>query len=184
VPIPSHQIIRLYPPVLVFWVMTPCSDVLWYHCYWGPCCLCHFTLKMEATRSSETLVSYHIIYTTSQPRRPRLQYLSEWKGQVSLPIYPFPRGPLFKYILRIRFSSFLSTWFHHCCVKCVAISLTYKDKETPTLVSIWYSTKTGNAKCTCGVMKQTLPREFLALDHVHALNLSGVSDGCRRTIDG
>jgi len=123
-------------------------------------------------------------FTTSQPRRPRLQYLSEWKGQVSLPIYPFPRGPLFKYILRIRFSSFLSTWFHHCCVKCVAISLTYKDKETPTLVSIWYSTKTGNAKCTCGVMKQTLPREFLALDHVHALNLSGVSDGCRRTIDG
>jgi len=32
---------------VVFWVVTPCSDVVRYH----------FTLKMEAARPSETLVS-------------------------------------------------------------------------------------------------------------------------------
>jgi len=25
--------------VVVFWVMTPCSDVVAYQCFGGPCCL-------------------------------------------------------------------------------------------------------------------------------------------------
>jgi len=56
--------------VEVFWVMTSCSVVVGYRRFGGPCCphhqgdvnifpiAIHFTLKMEARRSSETLVSY------------------------------------------------------------------------------------------------------------------------------
>jgi hypothetical protein len=48
--------------VEVFWVMTPSSDVVGYQRFWGPCCLhLHFTLKMKAAWSSETLVPYHNI---------------------------------------------------------------------------------------------------------------------------
>jgi len=43
----------------VFWVVTPCSDMVRYHSFGGPCCLhLNFTLKMEAACSSVTLVSY------------------------------------------------------------------------------------------------------------------------------
>jgi hypothetical protein len=52
--------------VEVFWVVTPCSVVVGYQCFRGPCCLhLHFTIKMEAARSSETMVSYH--NTTQHP---------------------------------------------------------------------------------------------------------------------
>jgi hypothetical protein len=37
--------------VEVFWVVTPCSVVVWYQL---------FTLKMEVPWTAETLVSYHI----------------------------------------------------------------------------------------------------------------------------
>jgi len=59
-----------------FWVVTSCNDVAGHQHFGGPCyvllqrelnrlyiCLppgaIHFTLKMEAIRFSETLVSYH-----------------------------------------------------------------------------------------------------------------------------
>jgi hypothetical protein len=46
---------------MVFCVATLCNDVVGYQCSRGPCCLhLHFTLKMEAEWSSETLASYHI----------------------------------------------------------------------------------------------------------------------------
>jgi len=53
---------------MVFWVMTPCSDVVGYQNFGGSCCLhiqgemtsFHFTLKTETARPTETLVSYHI----------------------------------------------------------------------------------------------------------------------------
>jgi len=46
---------------VVFWVVTPCSVVVGYQRFRGSCCLhlLYFTLKMEAARSSETMVSYH-----------------------------------------------------------------------------------------------------------------------------
>jgi len=43
---------------VMFWVATTCSDVVGYQC---------FTLKMEAARSSETLVSYHITTRRQSP---------------------------------------------------------------------------------------------------------------------
>jgi hypothetical protein len=45
--------------VEIVWVVMPCSVVVGYHCFRGPCCL-HlqdFTLKMEAVWTSEILVS-------------------------------------------------------------------------------------------------------------------------------
>jgi len=33
--------------VVVFWVMMPCSDVLGYHCFMGPCASI-FRVKLEA----------------------------------------------------------------------------------------------------------------------------------------
>jgi hypothetical protein len=44
--------------VVVFWVVTPCSAVVGYQRFRGPCCL-HFTLKMQAAWAFETLVTYH-----------------------------------------------------------------------------------------------------------------------------
>jgi len=47
---------------MVFSVVTLHTDVVGYQCFGGLCCLhLHFTLKMEAARSSEMLVFYHII---------------------------------------------------------------------------------------------------------------------------
>jgi hypothetical protein len=44
----------------VFWVVMPCSVVVGYECFGGPCQIyLHFTLKMEAAWFSKTLVSYH-----------------------------------------------------------------------------------------------------------------------------
>jgi hypothetical protein len=40
-----------FPIIVIFWVVNPCSYMVGYQC---------FTLKMEAARSSETLVFYHI----------------------------------------------------------------------------------------------------------------------------
>jgi hypothetical protein len=46
--------------VQVFWVVTLCCVVVGYQRFRGSCCLqLHFILKMEATYSSETLVSYN-----------------------------------------------------------------------------------------------------------------------------
>jgi hypothetical protein len=46
--------------VKLLWVVTAFSVVVGYRCFRGPCCIhLHFTLKMEAVCSSETLVSYH-----------------------------------------------------------------------------------------------------------------------------
>jgi len=45
--------------VEVFWVVTPCSVVTGYQCFGGSCYFhLHFTLKMEAVKSSDTLVSH------------------------------------------------------------------------------------------------------------------------------
>jgi hypothetical protein len=44
------EVIMMRIEVMVFWVVTPCSDVVGYY----------FNLKMEAARFSETLISYHI----------------------------------------------------------------------------------------------------------------------------
>jgi len=65
----------------VFWIVTPYGAMVGYQHFWGLCCLhlqgemnertpgiyicppssvIYITLKMEAARSSETLVSYHI----------------------------------------------------------------------------------------------------------------------------
>jgi hypothetical protein len=43
------------PQVQVFWVVTPCGDVVGYQSF-GVLC---FTLKMEAAWPTETLISYH-----------------------------------------------------------------------------------------------------------------------------
>jgi len=44
----------------VFWVLTPCSVVLGYQRFGGPCCL-------HLQRTSETLVSYHNIIWRHNP---------------------------------------------------------------------------------------------------------------------
>jgi hypothetical protein len=49
--------------VVVFWIMTPYSDDVGYQRLGGLC----FTLKMEAAKSSETLVSYHITTRYHKP---------------------------------------------------------------------------------------------------------------------
>jgi len=43
--------------VVVFWVVTPCHVAVGYQRFGGPR---YLTLKLDAARSSETLVSYHI----------------------------------------------------------------------------------------------------------------------------
>jgi len=47
--------------VIVYWVVTLCSDVVGYHRYGEPCCLrLQDEVKKEAAWSLETLVSCHI----------------------------------------------------------------------------------------------------------------------------
>jgi hypothetical protein len=48
--------------VVAFWDTIACSDTVGYHNF-----NVYFTLKMEAARSSETLVSYHIIARCQHP---------------------------------------------------------------------------------------------------------------------
>jgi hypothetical protein len=43
--------------VEVSWLVIPCSVIIGYQNFRGPCCFHHFTLKMEAAWTSETLVS-------------------------------------------------------------------------------------------------------------------------------
>jgi len=50
--------------VEVSWDLTPCSDVVGYQRFGGPCC-------------------FHLYHAVSQPRRPRLESLSPWKPQIS-----------------------------------------------------------------------------------------------------
>jgi hypothetical protein len=46
--------------VTVFWILTPCNNVIAYQRFGGSRCLhLHFTLKMEAARTSEALAYYH-----------------------------------------------------------------------------------------------------------------------------
>jgi hypothetical protein len=54
--------------VMIFWVVTPCSDVVGCQRFGGPCCL-HLQGegRMNAARPSDNLVSYHI---TTQCRNP------------------------------------------------------------------------------------------------------------------
>jgi hypothetical protein len=42
--------------IMVFCFLTPCCDVVGYHCFGGPCCLCH--PEDGGSKGSETLVSY------------------------------------------------------------------------------------------------------------------------------
>jgi hypothetical protein len=54
--------------VVVFWVLTPFSDVVGYQRFGRPCCL-HLQgeVKMQAVWSSETLVPLHIITRRHNP---------------------------------------------------------------------------------------------------------------------
>jgi hypothetical protein len=65
--------------VVVFWVVSPCSVVVGYKRFGWPCCpLFHFPLKVEATRSTETLVSYHITTRRHNPEAPDLNMYYFW----------------------------------------------------------------------------------------------------------
>jgi hypothetical protein len=65
----SEVLIAVKIPVVVFWVVTPCSDEAGYQSFRGLFCLyLHSTLKMEASRSSETLVSCHITIQSNNPK--------------------------------------------------------------------------------------------------------------------
>jgi hypothetical protein len=59
--------------VMVFWVLTPCSDVVGYQIFRGPYYLqLQGEVKMEAARSSETLVSYPITTQYQNPEEHNL----------------------------------------------------------------------------------------------------------------
>jgi hypothetical protein len=65
--------------VVIFWaVVTPCSDVGRYQRFGGPCCI-HLQgeVKMEAAKSSETLVSYHTITWRHKPEDHDLKVIKE-----------------------------------------------------------------------------------------------------------
>jgi hypothetical protein len=51
---------------MIFWVVTPCSDLVLYRRFGGPCGL-HFGMKMEVAWYSETSVSYHITMPCHNP---------------------------------------------------------------------------------------------------------------------
>jgi hypothetical protein len=54
--------------VMVIWVVMMYSGVVGNQCFIGHCCLhLHYILTMEAPRSSETLLSYHIITQHHNP---------------------------------------------------------------------------------------------------------------------
>jgi hypothetical protein len=56
----------------VSWVVTPYNTAVGYQSFGGPCCLrLHFTLKMEAANSSETLCR------TAKLQLSRVLYLEE-----------------------------------------------------------------------------------------------------------
>jgi hypothetical protein len=97
--------------VTVFWVVSQCSDVA------GPYCSI-FTLKMEAARFSETLVSYH-----STTRR---QYLEELDLKIySCNMYPISVHELvLKKFFKIRF-------------QCRLVGPTGLNKEFTVRVSVY-----------------------------------------------
>jgi len=51
--------------VAVFWVVTPCSDVVEYQGFRGPCCL--QVVKTEAAGSTKTSAPYHITTRRHNP---------------------------------------------------------------------------------------------------------------------
>jgi hypothetical protein len=51
--------------VMVFWAVTPCSDVVGYQHFGGPSCLTNFSVN-------DGILPHH--YMVSQSRRPQLQY--------------------------------------------------------------------------------------------------------------
>jgi len=59
------------------------SIVVGYQPFGGGTCCLHFTLKMEAAQSSETLVSYHHTTRRYKPKRLRREYSPPWKPQIS-----------------------------------------------------------------------------------------------------
>jgi hypothetical protein len=66
--------------VAVFWAVTPCSDAGGYRRFGWPCCLqLHFILKMETTKFSETLVSYHINTRRHSPEYSHLKVIGDSK---------------------------------------------------------------------------------------------------------
>jgi len=89
--------------VAVFLVVAPCSVVVRFQRFGGPCCLhLHFNLKMEAARSSETLVSYHTSswrwrqncppkrwYPTTTLQCVTIQRTSTWTYNYILPMMNF-----------------------------------------------------------------------------------------------
>jgi hypothetical protein len=57
------------------------SDVVGYQHFGGPCCLhFHVEVKMDATRSSETLVSYHFIAWCLNPKDHDLNLFEAFSG--------------------------------------------------------------------------------------------------------
>jgi hypothetical protein len=58
----------------VFWVIAPCSLVEVYERFRGPCCLQHQgALKIEAARTSETLVNFYQTTRRYNPEDSRLR---------------------------------------------------------------------------------------------------------------